>query len=69
MILAYIFCLGVGAASLLVTSKLSMVVRFGIAIAIAVVLAVVVTLLLQRIGDRAPADAVTIVPKPSEAKK
>lgn len=69
MILAYITCMGIGLASLFFTTKLSILTRCGIAIAIAVILAIVVTFLLNKIGDRAPADAITVVPDPSERKK
>lgn len=69
MIFAYIVCLGVGLASFLFTQNLSIVIRCAIAIAISMVLVVTVTFLLKIIGDRAPADAVTIVPKPQETKQ
>jgi len=69
MIFAYIVCLSIGLASLFLTTKLSFLARFGVAVAIAVVLAIGVTLLLKKIGDRAPADAITVVPESPEKKK
>jgi 1,4-dihydroxy-2-naphthoate octaprenyltransferase len=69
MILAYILCFGVGLISLFFTSKLSTMTRFGIAISLAVVLAIALTLLLNKIGDRAPADATTVAPSSLEEKK
>jgi len=60
MILAYLLSAVVGVVIFLSASRLSLPMRLGLSIGSFVALVLLVTIILIRIGDRAPPDAVTI---------
>ncbi|WP_296892588.1 hypothetical protein [Thiobacillus sp.] len=63
MMLAYLISLALGIAVFFIAGNLSMPVRLGLSLGIFLVLVVAITVVLTRVGDRAPADAITIDPK------
>jgi hypothetical protein len=63
MILLYIFFFVAGVVTFLVTSKLGLPLRVGVALAIFFVPSILVTLWLLKVGDKPPPDARIINPQ------
>ncbi|MGE0113541.1 MAG: hypothetical protein AB7T07_01445 [Steroidobacteraceae bacterium] len=63
MIVAYFISAAIGVGMFFIASKLSLPMRLGLSIGTFLVLMLAVTIIINRVGDRAPPDAVTIDPK------
>lgn len=62
MILAYLISLVLGITVFFIAENLSIPIRLGLSLGIFLMLVVAITIVLTRVGDRAPADAITIDP-------
>lgn len=74
MIGLYIVFFVVGLVTLAVAAKLNLPLRLAVAVAVFVVPSILVTLWVLKTGDKAPPDAITVLPdtkieKPKEDKK
>ena len=63
MIFLYIFFLLLSIIVFLLTKKLTLASRIVLALCIFIILTVGATLLILKIGDKAPPDAITVYPK------
>jgi hypothetical protein len=67
MIFGYFLFLVVGALSFYFLPNLSSLIRISVALAIFLIPSITLTIWVMKIGDRAPSDAITILPNTSKA--
>jgi ABC-type thiamin/hydroxymethylpyrimidine transport system permease subunit len=64
MILLYVLFFLVGVVVFLLTPKLALIARLGIALGVFLLPSIVATIWIIKVGDKAPSDARTIYPAP-----